>query len=108
MTPAPQIAIYRFTVEQGRHIPVREADAGSAAGHVWQLNVTGGKFATVTLMRFFKIREKLNALFLIDPFGLSQKPGIVKVRTIAARIIEKVIAIDDLELDIGIALVALP
>ena len=57
MTPARQIAIYRFTSEQGRHIPVPAADAGSAAGHVWQLNVAGGKFATVTLMRFFKTRE---------------------------------------------------
>ena len=57
MTPSPRIAIYRFTSEQGRHIPVPAADAGSAAGHVWQLNVTDGKFATVTLMRFFKTRE---------------------------------------------------
>jgi hypothetical protein len=57
MTPAPRIAIYRFTSEQGAHIPVPQADAGSAGGHVWQLNVTGGKFATVSLMRFFKTRE---------------------------------------------------
>jgi hypothetical protein len=42
LTPAPQIAIYRFTVEQDRRVLVREADAGGAAGHVWQLNVTGG------------------------------------------------------------------
>lgn len=57
MTPAPKTAIYRFTSDQGRHIPIPDSEAGSAAGHIWQLTLIGGKSANVTLMRFFKIRE---------------------------------------------------
>lgn len=56
MTPAPKTVVYRFTSEQGRHIPVPDSEAAGAAGHIWQLTLIGGKSANVTLMRFFKIR----------------------------------------------------
>jgi hypothetical protein len=34
----------------------RPLGPASAAGHIWQLTLIGGKSANVTLMRFFKIR----------------------------------------------------
>ena len=55
MTPARGIAVYRFQSEGGKHIPV--PDAGNGDGRVWQLDLIGGNFTTVTLMRFFKTRE---------------------------------------------------
>ena len=50
-------AMYRFTSEQGTHIPVPETLPDSADGRVWQLILVDGAFANATLMRFFKVRE---------------------------------------------------
>jgi hypothetical protein len=47
---------YRFISDGGRHIPISN-DAGSADGRAWQVIVTNGSFANVTLMRFLKMRE---------------------------------------------------